>query len=282
RAGPCVSPRPLARAVGRAAACVRARPGAVPERVSAELGDRRARDVLRVEVHERGTGAGELPYAAARSGSCGGFLEVAVERDAIHPVGGWSGPVRVWQPLPSLSRRRRGRLGGAPVRGGHVRPAHSVPRRAPGGARSARTHTRPRMAAGDRARPGRGERGAARSARARLVAPGAGGGRLAAIVLGAASGRPTVPAPALPRGAVWEDVAPSPDGRWVAGSRSADGHWALVRWPVDSPDAASVLVETGGSIADVVWTSGGELWFVADPTGVPQAYRWRDSGGAGG
>src|SRR2546422_666484 len=117
---------------------------------------------------------------------------------------------------------------------------------------------------------------------ARLVAPGAGGGRLAAIVLGAASGRPTVPAPALPRGAVWEDVAPSPDGRWVAGSRSADGHWALVRWPGDSPDAASVLVETGGSIADVVWTSGGELWFVADPTGVPQAYRWRDSGGGRG
>src|SRR5438876_9946511 len=117
---------------------------------------------------------------------------------------------------------------------------------------------------------------------ARLVAPGAGGGRLAAIVLGPASGRPTVPAPAVPRRAVWEDVTPSPDGRWVAGSRNVDGHWALVRWPVDSPDAAAVLLETGGSIADVVWTSGGELWFVADPTGVPQAYRWRDSGGGGG
>ena len=117
---------------------------------------------------------------------------------------------------------------------------------------------------------------------ARLVAPGAGGGQLAAIVLGPASGRPTVPAPAVPRRAVWEDVTPSPDGRWVAGSRNVDGHWALVRWPVDSPDKAAVLLETGGSIADVVWTSGGELWFVADPTGVPQAYRWRDSGGAGG
>src|SRR3989449_4737125 len=45
-------------------------------------------------------------------------------------------------------------------------------------------------------------------------------------------------------------------------------------WPVDSPDAAAVLLETGGSIADVVWTSGGELWFVADPTWIPQAYRW--------
>src|SRR6266702_7704922 len=65
-------------------------------------------------------------------------------------------------------------------------------------------------------------------------------------------------------------------------SRSVDGHWALVRWPVDSPDAAAVLLETGGSIADVVWTSGGELWFVADPTGIPQAYRWRDSGGGAG
>src|SRR5207302_10878943 len=82
--------------------------------------------------------------------------------------------------------------------------------------------------------------------------------------------------------AVWEDVTASPDGRWVAGSRNVDGHWALVRWPVDSPDKAAVLLETGGSIADVVWTSGGELWFVADPTGVPQAYRWRDSGGAAG
>src|SRR5437016_12354441 len=41
---------------------------------------------------------------------------------------------------------------------------------------------------------------------ARLVAPAGGGGRLAAIALGPASGRPTVPAPALPRDAVWEDV----------------------------------------------------------------------------
>ncbi len=114
---------------------------------------------------------------------------------------------------------------------------------------------------------------------ARLVAPAGGGGRLAAIALGPASGRPTVPAPALPRDAVWEDVAPSPDGRRVAGSRSADGRWELVRWPADSPGAAAVLLETRGGIADVVWTAGGGLWFVADPTGVPQVYRWRDSDG---
>ena len=126
--------------------------------------------------------------------------------------------------------------------------------------------------------PGRAWRRATRGAR--LVAPAGGGGRLVAIALGPASGRPTVPAPALPHGAVWEDVVPSPDGHQVAGTRTVDGRWALVRWPADSPDAAAVLLETGGSVADVVWTSAGELWFVADPTGVPQVYRWRDSGGA--
>jgi len=127
--------------------------------------------------------------------------------------------------------------------------------------------------------PGRAWRRATRGAR--LVAPAGGGGRLVAIALGPASSRPTVPAPAVPRGAVWEDVAPSPDGRRVAGSRSVDGRWALVRWPADSPDAAVVLLETSGSIADLVWTAGGDLWFVADPTGVPQVYRWRDAGAGG-
>ena len=126
--------------------------------------------------------------------------------------------------------------------------------------------------------PGRGWRRGTRGAR--LVAPAGGGGRLAAIRLDAGSARPTVPAPAVPAGTVWEDVAPSPDGHWVAGTRSADGRRALVRWPADSPALAALLVETRGSIADLVWTSGGELWFVADPSGFPQVYRWRASGAA--
>lgn len=126
--------------------------------------------------------------------------------------------------------------------------------------------------------PGSGWRRGTRGAR--LVAPAGGGGRLAAIRLDAGSARPTVPAPAVPAGTVWEDVAPSPDGHWVAGTRSADGRRALVRWPADSPALAALLVETRGSIADLVWTSGGELWFVADPSGFPQVYRWRESGAA--
>jgi len=115
---------------------------------------------------------------------------------------------------------------------------------------------------------------------ARLVAPAGGGGRLAAVALGPAAATPTRPVPPGPPGAVWDDVALSPDGRWVAGSRNAGGGWALVRWPADSPAAGAVLVETRGSIADPVWTSRGELWFVADPTGFPQVYRWSDRGRA--
>src|SRR4029077_9043478 len=95
-----------------------------------------------------------------------------------------------------------------------------------------------------------------------------------------AAGTPTLPVPAGPPGAVWDDVALSADARWAAGIRSAAGRWALVRRRTDSPAAGAVLVETRGSIADPVWTSRGELWFVAEPTGFPQVYRWSDPGGA--
>lgn len=114
---------------------------------------------------------------------------------------------------------------------------------------------------------------------ARLVGPAGGGGRLAAITLGPASGRPTVPTPddSGRSQAVWTDLALSPDARWVAGIRSLAGRWSLMLWPAAAPQAAAVLLETGGTIADLVWTSDGELWFVADPTGLPQVYRWTDS-----
>ncbi len=116
---------------------------------------------------------------------------------------------------------------------------------------------------------------------ARLVEPAAGGGgRLAAIALTPAANRPTVPVPAAPPGTTWGEVAPSPDGRWMAASRNAGGHWTLLRWPAESVGAAALLVESRGVITDPVWTPRGELWFVADPAGFPQVYRWREPGGA--
>ncbi len=126
--------------------------------------------------------------------------------------------------------------------------------------------------------PGRAWRRATRGAR--LVAPAGGGGRVTAIALGAGSTRPTIATPDAGPGTMWEEVMPSPDGRWVAGSRVAAGRRALVLWPADSVAAAAVLLETRGSVADLTWTAEGELWFVADPTGFPQVYRWTDAGAA--
>src|SRR6267154_2648629 len=300
RAGARISPGPLARAVARAAARVRPRPRPVPERISAELGDRRPGDVLRVEVHECGTRAGELPYPGAGSGPRGGHGAVPVERDPVHALGGRPGPVRVWQLIPFRVGRQVARVapgrtlesewprGTAPDLPGTsgVPPAarvldsllrtEPVPRVSPDGRRAAYVRddgkgtsllrvldaTTGRSLAARRVNggvdydwqgdtlvvtqldftsrwrirsdlyrwvPGRAWRRATRGAR--LVAPAAGGGRLAAIALGPASARPTVPAPDLPPGAVWQDVVPSPDGRRAAGSRSVDGRWALVRRP---------------------------------------------------
>ncbi len=127
--------------------------------------------------------------------------------------------------------------------------------------------------------PGRGGAWRRETRGARAVEPRVGGGRLAIITLGPATNRPALPVPPGPPGATWGEVVPSPDGRQVAASRNADGHWQLVRWPAGSPGAADVLLEARGVIADPTWTPAGELWFVADATGFPQVYRWRDSGG---
>ena len=119
---------------------------------------------------------------------------------------------------------------------------------------------------------------------ARLVTPRTGGGRLSVIALVPGGNRPALPVPPAPdgggTGATWGEVVPSPDGRWVVGTRNAEGHWALLRWPADSPQAGRILRESAGVIADPTWTPAGELLFVADPTGFPQVYRWRDSTGA--
>ena len=132
-------------------------------------------------------------------------------------------------------------------------------------------------------RPGSGWRRVTRGAR--LAQPRGGGGRLAALALRPGADVPTVPAP-YTAGATWEAVVPSPDGRRMAGVRNAAGHWALVRWPADSPGVAVALVTSRGAVTDPVWTPGGELWFVADQPvsgargGFPQVYRWRDASGA--
>jgi hypothetical protein len=86
------------------------------------------------------------------------------------------------------------------------------------------------------------------------------------------------PDAAIDDGATWGDVVPSPDGLWIAATRHAQGHWTLVRWPVNTPEQRELLVASRSVVSDPVWTPGGELLFVCDQTGYPQVYRWTASG----
>ena len=112
---------------------------------------------------------------------------------------------------------------------------------------------------------------------ARVTKPRSGGGKLAAIVLAAARNRPSL-AGVDTAGAMWGDVVPSPDGRWVVANRLRNGAWALVRWPDAAPDSVVTLFAGTGLVADPVW-QGDAVLFVSERTGLPQVYRWSaDSG----
>src|SRR5213594_1341167 len=291
------SPRPGAGCLGRRAGGLRPTPRSVSERLSAQLGDGRPGGLLRVEVHQRRAGDGKPAHAAARGRSRCGRVAFALERGVLHPLGGWARAVRVRQPLLPLPRGPNRGFRRAAVRGGDVRPADPVSGGAADRSRCARSLAAGGMAHGDtlvvaqldwtsrwqvhsdlyRWLPGgqwhRETRGA------RLVSPRAGGGRLSVIAMLPAGNRPALPVPPGPAGgsATWGEVVPSPDGRHVAGTRNANGHWALLRWPADSPEAGTVLRESAGVITDPTWTPAGELLFVTDLTGFPQVYRWRDS-----
>ena len=116
---------------------------------------------------------------------------------------------------------------------------------------------------------------------ARLQQPRAGGGLLSTIAVVPGGNRATLfGAEAGDNGVTWGDVVPSPDGRWIAATRSVAGHWTLVRWPGGAPGKLETLVASRGVVTDPRWTPAGELLFVSDGTGYPQVYRWRDSAGA--
>jgi hypothetical protein len=107
---------------------------------------------------------------------------------------------------------------------------------------------------------------------ARVGEPRGGGGRLITVGLTPAGNRPSLPGLDTV-GAVWGDVVPSPDGRWVAATRHRNGGWALVQWPAGAPDSLAVLFAGSGVVADPVW-QGNALLFVSERSGLPQIYRW--------
>jgi hypothetical protein len=115
---------------------------------------------------------------------------------------------------------------------------------------------------------------------ARLRDPRGGAGRLSSIELVPGGNRPTLIAQdsVRDRSADWGEVVPSPDGRWVAATRNAEGHWTLVRWPAGAPGELDVLLASRNVLSDPVWADDGELLFVSEQSGYPQVYRWREHG----
>jgi len=115
---------------------------------------------------------------------------------------------------------------------------------------------------------------------ARLQEPRVGGGRLSTIAVVPGGNRPTLldSAGTGEVGATWGEVVPSPDGRWVAATRHAEGHWSLVRWPAGAPERRELLFASRSVVSDPTWSPDGELLFVSDQSGYPQVYTWSLSG----
>ena len=114
---------------------------------------------------------------------------------------------------------------------------------------------------------------------ARVTTPRTGGGQLVTLTLTAGGNQPSgVRAPDGP-GVMWGEVVPSGDGRWIAATRHAAGHWSLVRWPAAAPESLETLVASDGVIAAPVWGRGDVLHFTWDASGRPQVYRWTDAAG---
>jgi hypothetical protein len=108
---------------------------------------------------------------------------------------------------------------------------------------------------------------------ARIAEPRAGGGMTTWITLGAGETRPNMLRGSASLGD-WGEVVPSPDGRWMAGTRNRSGRWTLVRWPTEDAEAMEILFDGGGNIvADPVWDRHGNLYYVWAAETIPQIYR---------
>jgi hypothetical protein len=116
---------------------------------------------------------------------------------------------------------------------------------------------------------------------ARLIEPRTGGGILSALAVSPGHDAPTLPGVSDSPGTTWGAVVPSADGRWVAATRHQNGHWGLVRWPRAAPESLAVLIEAppAGVITDPSWTPAGDLLFVTEVAGFPQAHLWAEGRG---
>ena len=84
----------------------------------------------------------------------------------------------------------------------------------------------------------------------------------------------------LPEGEAWGFLAGSPNGEWLAGARHARGQWDVVAWKRDSPGEVMAVTDDAALDDDPAWTTGGDLLFTSERSGLPQILAYKMNTGS--
>ncbi|MBI2536245.1 MAG: hypothetical protein HYW06_04615 [Gemmatimonadetes bacterium] len=84
----------------------------------------------------------------------------------------------------------------------------------------------------------------------------------------------------LPEAEAWGFLAGSPNGEWLAGARHARGQWDVVAWKRGSPGEVIAVTDDAALDDDPAWTTGGDLLFASERSGVPQILAYKMNTGA--
>ena len=94
--------------------------------------------------------------------------------------------------------------------------------------------------------------------------------RITVVRVTGTSGVESLPVPPADE---WSHVAASPDGRFLAGARHANGRWDIVLWPTGSPAAMRMVTDDQALDDDPSWSSDGRrIVLTSERSGLPQIY----------
>jgi len=84
----------------------------------------------------------------------------------------------------------------------------------------------------------------------------------------------------LPEAEAWGFLAGSFDGEWLAGARHTRGQWDLVAWRPGNPGEVVGVTDDAALDDDPAWTTGGDLLFTSERSGLPQILAYKMNTGS--